>query len=358
MSIQPLVDIPIPALIKALPKTDLHIHQEEVARLERVVACRQGRPPHDWRESAQRLMAKTSAGKNRLLDMYAPDSHLDLSGEPADDPEYIIATMTNALEEGATNGAMLLELRFGAGGLALTRPDFMTLFREAERRIQMRYPHFCAEAIGYLRLINDPAQLLTVERQLERCLQLADKGLAGLDLITAPYDTEANPALWAIAYDWAERAADAGLGITIHAGEFSTANLAAALKTPGLQRVGHAVYAATEPSLLDQLAQSGVTVECSLSCNVVLGAVPSYEAHPIRRFVACGIPVTINTDDPVRVWTTIGREYAIAHLLGFSPNKLFEVTRHAVQVAFTSPERKKKLLIELDKWATSNLHAN
>lgn len=347
MTIQPLDEVPVNSLIASLPKADLHLHQEEVARLERVVARRQGRPPHNWRESARRLIAETPPGESRLAGMCTPEADLALGGVPADEPEYIIAKMADALEEGAADGAVLVEIRFGAGGLALMRPDFMTLFREAEQQVQARYPGLYAEAIGYLPLVDDPVRLHTAERQLERCLQLANEGLAGIDFITAPYDTEADPALWAVIYRWAERAAEAGLGITVHAGEFSTANLAAALHVPGLRRLGHAVYAAADTRLLEKLAQSHVTVECSLSCNVVLGAVPSYAEHPIRQFVTSGIPVTLNTDDPVRIWTTIGREYAIAAALGFSPTELMAFTRNAIKASFTSAERRKALIDEL-----------
>jgi adenosine deaminase len=282
--------------------------------------------------------------------MYGPDADLDLGSVSADEPEYIIAKIVDALEEGATDGAVLVEIRFGAGSLAFIQPDFMTLFREAERQVQARYPRFYAEAIGYLQLIDDPVRLRATERQLERCLQLRDEGLVGVDFRVDPYDTQADPALWAIAYRWAERAAEVGLGITVHAGEFSTANMAAALRVPGLHRLGHAVYAAADSQLLEQLAQSNVTVECSLSCNVILGAAPSYEDHPIRQFVTSGIPVTLNTDDPVRIWTTIGREYAIAAALGFSPTELLMFTRNAIQASFTSTERRRTLIDELDQW--------
>ena len=124
----------------------------------------------------------------------------------------MIAKIADALEEGAADGAVLVEIRFGGGGLALLRPDFRMLFREAERRVQARYPRLCAEAIGYLNLVNDPDRLRSTERQLERCLQLAGEGLAGVDFRVDPYDTEADPALWAVAYRWAEYAAEAGLG--------------------------------------------------------------------------------------------------------------------------------------------------
>lgn len=350
MAIQPLAEIPIDSLTASLPKADLHLHQEEVARLERVIARRQGRPPHNWRESARRLIAETPPGESRLSGMYTPDAGLNLDGVLADDPEYIVAKIADTLEEGAADGAVLMEIRFGVGGLALKRPDFMTLFRKAERQVQVRYPQLRGEAIGYLSLVNDQAQLHIVEQRLERCLRAADEGLAGVDFRLDPYYTEADPSLWAVAYSMAERAADAGLGITVHAGEFSAANLEAALRMPGLHRLGHAVYAATEARLLEQLAQSKVTVECSLSCNVILGAAPSYEDHPIHQFVTSGIPVTLNTDDPIRIWTTIGREYAIAAALGFSSTELMAFTRNAIKASFTSTERRKALVDEMDQW--------
>ena len=350
MTIQPLDEIPVSSLIASLPKADLHLHQEDVARLERVVARRQGRPPHDWRESARQVLAETPPGESRFLGLYAQDANLDLGGVPADAPEYIIAKMADALEQDAADGAVLVEIRFGAGALALVRPDFMTLYREAEHQVQSRYPRLRAEAIAFLPLRSDPARLHNAERQLERCLELAEEGLAGIDFKVSPYSTEADPALWAVIYRWADRAAEAGLGITVHAGEFSTANVAAALQVPGLRRLGHAVHAAADTGLLEKLASSHVTVECSLSSNLVLGAVSSYAEHPIRQFVAAGIPVTLNTDDPVRMWTTIGREYAIAAELGFSPTELMASTRNAIKASFTTAERRSALLDEADQW--------
>jgi adenosine deaminase len=169
-------------------------------------------------------------------------------------------------------------------------------------------------------MASDPARLQQAEERLNAMLAASALVLRGVDFSTDPYDTGADPALWAVISHWAVRAAAAGLGITAHAGEFSPANLAAALHVPGLGRIGHAVHAANDPRLLDQLARSGAVVECSLTSNVVLGAVPSYEAHPIRRFAELGIPVTLNTDLPLHVCPTIGREYAVAAALRVGPN--------------------------------------
>ena len=94
-----------------------------------------------------------------------------------------------------------------------------------------------------------------------------------------------------------------------------------------------------------------MTVECALSSNVVLGAVASYERHPIHRFVERGIPVAICTDDPVRACTTIGREYAIAAKLGFSSSLragLLEFSRAAVRASFCDPAERARLLREVE----------
>jgi len=209
--------------------------------------------------------------------------------------------------------------------------------------VQARHLALRAEAIVIL-MPWQTTELLA--RILDACVNAARDGLSGIDLLYQPYDAEAD---WEPMNHAAARAADAGLGVTAHAGEFSTANIAAALRVPGLSRIGHAVYASRDPRLLDLLAQSGATVECSLSCNVVLGAVPSYEAHPIHQFVEHGIPVALCADVPVQIATTIGREYALAHALGFSSAELVGFTANAIHASFTPPARKAALLAALDR---------
>ena len=48
-TIAPLAGLRPPLLIAALPKADLHVHQEWSMRLDRVLARREGRAPYDWR---------------------------------------------------------------------------------------------------------------------------------------------------------------------------------------------------------------------------------------------------------------------------------------------------------------------
>lgn len=338
--IAPLGPLPYEQQVAALPKADLHVHQEWSPRLDRVLSRRAGRPSYNWHGWAAQLMAETAPGMPRLGVL---SSVFPASAEADAVDEHFIARVEDLLEEAAVDGAVLVELKFG--GETVLRPGFMALFREAERRVQARHPRLRAEASYALLLWYEPERL---ERVVQACLRAADEGLGGIDLLYNPYDTEAD---WTPAYRIAERAAAAGMGITAHAGEFSSANIAAALRVPGLTRLGHAIYAASDPRLLELTAQKGVTVECCLSCNVILGAVRSYEEHPIRQFVAHGIPVALGTDNPVQMTATIGREYAAAHALGFSEAQLLGFTRNAVSAAFTTPTRRGELLAELDHWS-------
>ncbi len=339
--ISPLADVPIPAQIAALPKADIHIHAETAARLEQILAKQHGQPPIDHRQWVAGLLVNTPPGMPRLLRL---DDHRQFDRAMVDalddDPANVIARIVHLLSEGAADGAVLIEVIFGAG--TIQKPDFMALFREAERLVQQQFPMLRAEA---LIAVTKPTGEVWREVQFPACLAAAREGLAGINIIPDPYDAEMD---WTAVVPWTERAVHAGLGLTAHVGEFATANIAAALQVPGLTRIGHAIYAAHDPWLLEQIARRAVTVECSLSCNVVLGGTSSYEAHPIRQFIAAGIPVTLNTDDPVRIATTIGREYAIAAALGFSIADLCGFTRNAVQASFAPTARRQAILADID----------
>ena len=345
--LDPLAQIPIAEEIAALPKADLHLHQEIFPRLERIIARRQQRDPYDWQALARQVIDSVPPGYGRLEAIYRPDEMLGVSRDLVADRELLITHVADILTEAGADGAIYVEVRFGADRL-IAVPEFMSCFREAEARAQVRHSRLHAEAIGHLDVRDNADRRRVEEDRLDACLRAARDGLAGIDLLVRPYDATGDPRLWNTAHRWAERAAAEGLGITVHAGEFATTSIASALRTPGLRRVGHGTHIADDPRLMEHVARVGVTVECSLTCNVVLGSAPSYELHPIRHFVQHGIPVTLNTDLPVKVCTSIGREYALASHLGFSSEDLRTFTHNAVAASFTSPTRRAALLRELE----------
>jgi hypothetical protein len=162
--IQPLADIPITPAIAALPKADLHVHAEAEPRLARVIARRAGEQVPDMRDAVRALL-DAPPGMPRLIKMAIPPQPETEALDAV--PENFIARVADLLEEGAADGAILVEVRFG--GATILRPDFMPLFREAERRVRARYPRFHAEAIIVL------VQAYTAS-QIERCLAMCVRG--------------------------------------------------------------------------------------------------------------------------------------------------------------------------------------
>ena len=332
--IEPLADIKIGPAIAALPKADIHLHSEAAPRLEQVMAERSGKPVTDWRAHARELMHSLPPGMPRL-ETWGPDLPFPRAkADELDRPANFKARIGRVLAEAATDGAVLVEVLFG--GSTILRDDFPDLFGEALAEVRSRFPRFHAVPLVAARTTEEWAETL-----LPRCIAGAGRGLAGLNILPAPYD---RPADWSAVHRWAARARDAGLGITAHAGELGALHLAEALEVPGLMRIGHAIGAAADARMLDRVAERGLTIECALSSNVVIGAVESYESHPIRRFVQRGIPVAICTDDPVRACTSIGREYAIASRLGFSTAALREFTANAVRASFCTRDVHDRLL--------------
>ena len=301
------------------------------------MSLREGRIPYDWRAWVRHLR-EMPAGITRLEAIKGGPEVMEFDRLAR---ENFVEWLAEAMREAARDAAVLVEVRFGAGWVMW--PDLMPRFREAERLTQAAYPDFCAEAIisGVSPGRPDGNEVFNA------CLEAHNAGLAGIDFFPVPYEREAERAQWEAIYSWAERAAGAGLGITVHAGEFSPANIHSALGVPGVARIGHAVHAALTTPLLDELGESRVTVECCLTSNVVFGAVPSLEDHPIRTFVDVGIPITLSSDDPVSLNTTIGTEYELATCLGFDASDLLEFTRNGVAASFTSDERKTALLSQI-----------
>ncbi len=140
-------------------------------------------------------------------------------------------------------------------------------------------------------------------------------------------------------------AADAGLGCTVHAGEWGgPASVRGALALPGVTRIGHGVRAVEDPALVAELAERGTVLEVCPTSNVVLGVFDGWDAHPLRRLHDAGVRVTLGSDDPPYWGATIGGEYAVAReRFGFSEAELDAVTRTAIDASFAEAPLKDRL---------------
>jgi adenosine deaminase len=147
-----------------------------------------------------------------------------------------------------------------------------------------------------------------------------------------------------------EIAREAGLGITVHAGEFGGwESVQAALDHIRPSRIGHGVRAIENPDLVKRIADEGVVLECCPGSNIALNLFASFADHPFPALRDAGCKVTLNSDDPPYFWTTLKREYDIAaQHFGMNDKELTAVTRTAIEAAFVDKKTKAQLLARLN----------
>lgn len=147
-----------------------------------------------------------------------------------------------------------------------------------------------------------------------------------------------------------EIAREAGLGITIHAGELmGWESVAQALDHIKPSRIGHGVRAIENPDLVKRIADEGVVLEICPGSNIALKVFESFADHPFSKLRDAGCKVTLNSDDPPYFWTTLKREYDIAtEHFGMDDKALLATTRTAIEAAFVDKKTKAALLARLD----------
>ena len=107
-----------------------------------------------------------------------------------------------------------------------------------------------------------------------------------------------------------ERAAENGLVLKAHVGEWGTAkDIVTAVETLHLNEVQHGIAAVQDESVVDYLIENNTRLNITPSSNVLLGRVPDMAHHPIAQLYRGGVNVTINSDDVLIFNSDVSKEY-------------------------------------------------
>jgi adenosine deaminase len=122
------------------------------------------------------------------------------------------------------------------------------------------------------------------------------EGVVGVDLAGGP-----SPAHDVRLEDYApafRRAADLGVGRTVHAGEGRPPQeIRVAIEALLAQRIGHGTTLLDDPAVVDLVLARGVTIEACPTSNVHTGAIRSIAEHPLPRWIDLGVRACVNTDN-------------------------------------------------------------
>lgn len=129
---------------------------------------------------------------------------------------------------------------------------------------------------------------------------------------------------------------DAGLGITVHAGEaVGPHSVWSAIDDLGATRIGHGFRSIEDPELVDALVERRIGLEICLTSNLHIGAVASYSAHPAKQLLDAGVLLNLNTDDPGISGIDLVHEYQVAApAAGFTESDLRVIQDNAAEMAF------------------------
>lgn len=242
------------------------------------------------------------------------------------------------LEDAAADGVAHLEVRFCP---ALQAGDKQSAAEVMEHVMSGLEAGGRATGVtwGAIVCCYRPLSLEVNEELVDLAIGHADRGVVAVDL-AGPEDLPGAPFAAPFA-----RAKDAGLGVTIHAGEAAgPESVREALDVLGATRIGHGVALKDDDELRRRVAGEGIVLECCLTSNVQTGAVASLDAHPFERFRSEGLAVTLNTDDPAVCGCTLTGEYALAaKQWGYDAATLRSLNRVAIDAAFMPRERAAEL---------------
>lgn len=324
--------------IADMPKIDLHRHLEGSVRIETLAdVCRVNSiplPTYDLQELAEIIQLSKPA--ENLAGFLVPFRTLKFSFI---DRETIARIAYEAVEDAYLDSVVYVELRFSPEFMAfyykLKMTDVMDGIAEGISLAQRRFPTVAKLIVSISRDLSPERMQMpwpTPEEITRIAVDYMDRGVVGLDLagIEHGYPPEMFIAEFALAKD-------AGLGITVHAGEDDgPESVKSAIEALRASRIGHGVRIIHDPDVVRMAKDNGTVLELCPTSNVLTHAVSSLEEHPVRKLYDADVQVTINTDDPTVCGVSLTDELTlVAEKFGFTISEIGKLIETARNAAFS-----------------------
>jgi adenosine deaminase len=321
-------------LLHRLPKTDLHVHLDGSLRASTMIELAADAGVELPTNDADELEAYMHVSDGRDLVDYL--ARFDITLALMQTAPAIERIAYELAADAAAENVRYMEVRFcpalNTRG-RLTTADVLDAALRGLRRADADHEITTAVIVCALRSLP----LETSIEMAEAAIAFRDRGVVGFDLAGAEHGHP--PIEHRAAF---QLAADANLGITVHAGEaFGPESIHQAVHSCNARRIGHGTRLWEDPELMGFINDFRIPLEICLTSNVQTRAVPSLEEHPLRTYYDQGLVVTLNTDNRLMSATTMTGEYLKAHqALGFTWEEIGELAVMGVESAFLPyPER-------------------
>jgi adenosine deaminase len=327
----------IEQLIRTIPKAELHIHIEGSLEPELMFdIARRNSIALRYRSVEQLRSAYEFTDLQSFLDIYYEGASV-----LRHDRDFYDMTMAY-LRRAAADNVRHAEIFFDPQTHTSREIDFETVLNGITRALRDGEHNFGITSkpiMCFLRHLSAESAMAT----LEEALPFKDKLVAvGLDSGEAGNP----PSKFAAVFT---RARNEGLLAVAHAGEEGPPSyIREALDLLGARRIDHGVRCVEEPALVDELAKKQIPLTvCPLS-NVKLRVFDDLKDHPLKKLLARGVKVTINSDDPAYFGGYIVDNYLAAQrALDLSEDDIRKLARNSFEASFLTAAEKKHYIAEL-----------
>jgi adenosine deaminase len=327
------------ALIKRLPKCELHIHIEGSLEPELMFALarRNGiRLPYPSVEALRQ--AYQFRNLQDFLDIYYQGMSVLITEQDFYDLAFAY------LQRAHADNVRHVEMFFDPQGHTSRGVAFGTVVGGLHRAIVDAGRELGVAAsliMCFLRHLDEA----DAERTLDSALAFKDR-IVGVGLDSSETDNPPSKFKHVFA-----RARDAGFFLSAHAGEEGPPSYVwEALDVLGVARIDHGNRSLEDATLVGRLARERVPLTvCPLS-NLRLRVVDDLTHHPLRRMLDKGLVASVNSDDPAYFGGYVNQNYrAVSEALQLRRDEIAAIVRNGIRASLMTAPAKDKALAEIDR---------
>jgi adenosine deaminase len=328
----------LPALLRAMPKAELHIHIEGSLEPELIFALARRNDVAIKYPSVEALRAAYAfTDLQSFLDIYYAGASVLVKED--DFFDLAMAYFARA----AADNVIHAELFFDPQTHTERGVAFSTVINGLSRACAQAARIHGIEAsliMCFLRHLSEEAAFAT----LEQALPYRDRFIGvGLDSGERGNPPEKFAKVFA-------RCGKLGFRRVAHAGEEGpAAYIRSALDLLGAERIDHGVRCFEDPSLVKRLANERVPLTvCPLS-NVKLCVFPDLAHHPLKAMLDAGLCATVNSDDPAYFGGYVDANFVKTFAaLPLGARDAYALARNSFTASFAGEDRKRAWIDTLD----------
>jgi adenosine deaminase len=339
----------LPALLKRMPKAELHMHIEGSLEPEMIfrLAQRNGVPlKYPSVEALRRAYAFTDL--QSFLDIYYAGASVLLKEQDFFDMAFAY------FEKAAADHVVHSEIFFDPQTHTERGVPIETVIvglSHALRRAHAEFGISGALILCFLRHLSEEEAFKTLEQALPYRHQFIG---VGLDSSERGHPPEKFARVFA-------RCRELGLRVVAHAGEEGPpAYIESALDELKVQRIDHGVRCVESPALVQRLARERMPLTvCPLS-NVKLCVFNTMAEHNLPALLDAGLCATVNSDDPAYFGGYVNDNFTAAFdaLPQLGCRQAWQLARNSFDASFADAAHKARWQAALDKTFNEAVHGS